>query len=129
MGKIHDQLDVMDFNRNTSEEKNLDDTSSFKGEVFTQMYEYWEDNFMSIFKKKKDLAVVDAILYLMKNNKSIENFNKKALYILIREMSGSNTQHITRVINAMKRKQNALIRDFRDKGIAFKHNVTGSVFL
>ena len=58
----------------------------------------------------------------------IENFNKKALYILIREMSGSNTQHITRVINAMKRKQNALINDFRDKGISFKNNVTGSVF-
>ena len=82
-----------------------------------------------VIARKKDIAVVDALLYLMRNNKNIENFNKKALYILIREMSGSNTQHITRVINAMKRKQNALIRDFRDKGIAFKHNVTGSVFI
>ena len=35
----------------------------------------------------------------MENRKNIENFNKKALYILIREMTGSNTQHITRVIN------------------------------
>ncbi len=128
MGKIHDQLDVMDFNRKTTEEKNMVDVTDFKFEVFNQMYQYWEDNFMRIFKKKKDLAVVDAILYLMKNNASIENFNKKALYILIREMSGSNTQHITRVINAMKRKQNALITDFRDKGISFKNNVTGSVF-
>ena len=33
---------------------------------------------------------------------NIENFNKKALYILIREMTGSNTQHITRIINFMK---------------------------
>jgi hypothetical protein len=129
MGKIHDQLDVMDFNRKTTDEKNNVDVTDFKFEVFNQMYQYWEDNFMRIFKKKKDLAVVDAILYLMKNNKSIENFNKKALYILIREMSGSNTQHITRVINAMKRKQNALISDFRDKGISFKNNVTGSVFI
>ena len=128
MGKIHDQLDVMDFNRKTTDEKNMVDVTDFKFEVFNQMYQYWEDNFMRIFKKKKDLAVVDAILYLMKNNASIENFNKKALYILIREMSGSNTQHITRVINAMKRKQNALINDFRDKGISFKQNVTGSVF-
>jgi len=65
----------------------------------------------------------------MKHNKNIENFNKKALYILIREMSGSNTQHITRVINTMKKKHNNLIRDFRDKGIAFKHNITGSVYV
>ncbi len=128
MGKIHDQLDVMDYNRDTNAENNMDNLTDFKLEVFKQMMEYWEENIFKIFKKKKDIAVVDALLYLMKNNKSIENFNKKALYILIREMSGSNTQHITRVINVMKRKQNSLIRDFRDKGISFKNNVTGSVF-
>ena len=128
MGKIHDQLDVMDYNRDTNAENNMDNVTDFKLEVFKQMMEYWEENIFKIFKKKKDIAVVDALLYLMRNNKSIENFNKKALYILIREMSGSNTQHITRVINVMKRKQNSLIRDFRDKGISFKNNITGSVF-
>ena len=128
MGKIHDQLDVMDYNRDTNAENNMDNVTDFKLEVFKQMMEYWEENIFKIFKKKKDIAVVDALLYLMRNNKSIENFNKKALYILIREMSGSNTQHITRVINVMKRKQNSLIRDFRDQGISFKNNKTGSVF-
>ena len=128
MGKIHDQLDVMDYNRDTNAESNMDNVTDFKLEVFKQMMEYWEENIFKIFKKKKDIAVVDALLYLMRNNKSIENFNKKALYILIREMSGSNTQHITRVINVMKRKQNSLIRDFRDQGISFKNNITGSVF-
>ncbi len=129
MGKIHDNLDVMDYNRNPGSEADEAGVKDFKLEVFDQMVDYWEENLFKVFKKKKDIAVVDALLYLMRNNKNIENFNKKALYILIREMSGSNTQHITRVINAMKRKQNALIRDFRDKGIAFKHNVTGSVFI
>ena len=128
IGKIHDQLDVMDYNRDTNAESSMDNLVDFKLEVFKQMIEYWEENIFKIFKKKKDIAVVDALLYLMRNNKSIENFNKKALYILIREMSGSNTQHITRVINVMKRKQNSLIRDFRDKGISFKNNITGSVF-
>ena len=129
MGKIHDQIDVMDFNRNPSAENSLRDGKSFKLEVFEQMFEYWDNNLFKVFKKKKDIAVVDALLYLMKHNKNIENFNKKALYILIREMSGSNTQHITRVINTMKKKHNNLIRDFRDKGIAFKHNITGSVYV
>ncbi len=129
MGKIHDQIDVMDFNRNPSAENSSKDGKSFKLEVFEQMFEYWDNNLFKVFKKKKDIAVVDALLYLMKHNKNIENFNKKALYILIREMSGSNTQHITRVINTMKKKHNNLIRDFRDKGIAFKHNITGSVYV
>ena len=34
---------------------------------------------------------------------NIENFNKKALYILIRERTGLKTQNITKVINVMKR--------------------------
>ena len=128
MGKIHDQMDVLDYGRKPAGENGNSDFKDFRLEVFQQMLEYWDDNLFRVFKKKKDVAVVDALLYLMKNTKNIENFNKKALYILIREMSGSNTQHITRVINVIKKKQNALIRDFRDKGIAFKQNITGSVF-
>ena len=34
---------------------------------------------------------------------NIENFNKKALYILIRERTGLKTQNITKVVNIMKR--------------------------
>jgi len=33
---------------------------------------------------------------------TIEIFNKKALYILLREISGARTQHITKVLNVMK---------------------------
>ena len=38
----------------------------------------------------------------------IEIFNKKALYILIREMTDTKTQHITKVVNVIK-------EDFSDK--------------
>ena len=36
---------------------------------------------------------------MIEKRENIENFNKKALYIMIREMTNSNTQHITRVVN------------------------------
>ena len=42
-------------------------------------------------------------LILMEKRENIDNFNKKALYIMIREMTNSNTQHITRVVNVMKK--------------------------
>ena len=38
----------------------------------------------------------------MKRRDEIENFNKKSLYILIREMTNANTQQITKVINVIK---------------------------
>ena len=48
---------------------------------------------------------------------NIENFNKKALYILIREMTGSNTQHITRIINVMKKYNKRLQHEFDKYGM------------
>ena len=63
------------------------------------MVEYWDENVGKIFRRQKDIMVADSVIELFRRRDSIENFNKKALYILIREMTGSNTQHITRVIN------------------------------
>ena len=54
-------------------------------------------------------------MFRMKEN--IENFNKKALYILIREMTGSNTQHITRIVNMMIKYNKRLYSEFDKKGV------------
>ena len=56
-----------------------------------------------------------------------ENFNKKALYIMIREMTGSNTQHITRVINQMKNYYRNMLEEFQQGGKIDTAN-TGSIF-
>ena len=69
-----------------------------------------------MFKKKRDIAVAYAILELMKKRDGIENFNKKSLYILIREMTGIRTQYITKVINIMKRHNVKLIHEFQKTG-------------
>ena len=44
----------------------------------------------------------------------IEIFNKKALYILIREMTNTKTQHITKVVNVIK-------KDFTENFIRFQN--------
>ena len=44
----------------------------------------------------------------MRKIDEIENFNKKGLYILIREMTGVNTSHITKIVNIMKSHYNKL---------------------
>ena len=80
---------------------------------------------MELFKRKKDLNVADSVIYLFKNRHNIENFNKKALYILIRERTGSNTQHITRVINQMKKQYLKMQKMFQSSGSVANMN-TGS---
>lgn len=55
-----------------------------------------------IFVKNRDLQVADSVLYLFKTRDNIENYNKKALYILIRERTGIKTQYITNVIARFK---------------------------
>jgi hypothetical protein len=55
-----------------------------------------------IFSKNRDLQVADSVLYLFKTRENIENYNKKALYILIRERTGIKTQYITNVITKFK---------------------------
>ena len=45
------------------------------------MLEYWDDNLFRVFKKKKDVAVVDALLYLMKNTKTLKTLTKNLIHI------------------------------------------------
>ena len=71
--------------------------------------------------------VADAVLELFRKKQFIENFNKKALYIMIREMTGSNTQHITRVINQMKKYYFNMYKEFTTDGSIDTSN-TGSIF-
>ena len=116
MYKLHTSTDSNSYsskmNDNSIDAGKSDDLVNF----FNEMTEWLEQNITTLFRRDKDIRVADAILYLMKNNQNIENFNKKALYILIREMTGSNTQHITRVLNNLKKKYLHLQRNYHRYG-------------
>ena len=56
-----------------------------------------------MFKKEKDRKVADAINILFKRRENLEIFNKKALYIYIREMTGVDTPIITKVTKILKK--------------------------
>jgi hypothetical protein len=114
--KSQDQLDVLDYRRNVMSEVKIEQVKDYYEVFFDEMLNYWDKNLMELFKRKKDLNVADSVIYLFKNRQNIENFNKKALYILIRERTGSNTQHITRVINQMKKQYIKMQKMFQSSG-------------
>jgi hypothetical protein len=66
------------------------------------LVQYWDFNLTRIFKKDRDIQIANAVVELLRRSDNIENFNKKALYLLIREMTDVKTVHITKVINKMK---------------------------
>jgi hypothetical protein len=51
------------------------------------MLKYWDINLTRVFTKKRDIQIADAVLELFRRSQHIENFNKKHLYLLIREMT------------------------------------------
>lgn len=55
-----------------------------------------------IFTNEEELAIADSILEIFRIRKSIDTFNKKALYVLIRERTGIKTPKITKVVNLLK---------------------------
>ncbi len=77
---------------------------------------YWEANITKIFNKQKDLNIAYAVIELFRNCERIENFNKKTLYLYIRELSNCKTQQITKVINKMKSYQNLVMKNYSNRG-------------
>ena len=125
--KSQDKIDVLDFKRDISSESTANEKNEFDREFVDKMLDYWDNNITNIFRRQKDILVADSVLELFRKRQNIENFNKKALYIMIREMTGSNTQHITRVINQMKKYYFNMIQEFSTTGDIDTSN-TGSIF-
>ena len=61
------------------------------------------------FQKESEKKVYDAVLILFDSAEEIEIFNKKAIYLYLRELTGMNTKQIVVQLNKMRSRY----RDFR----------------
>ena len=74
--------------------------------------EHCYDNLNYMFSSSVDIHVADSILHIFESRENIEDFNKKALYIFIRERSGLETNNITRVIKSLKQLYTDKFREY-----------------
>lgn len=97
-----DPLTIVDERRNIPTEV----VSIERQDLLTDFMREWSDwgieNVERLFVRERDQRIADAIFVLFRNCESIDNYNKKALYILIREQTDVKTQYITRVINKLR---------------------------
>jgi hypothetical protein len=104
--------DNWDTENNWAEEVRNDEHRTFND----RMLLYWDTHLENFFQKKRDIQIADAVLELFRRANYIESFNKKSLYLLIREMTGYPTHYITKVVNKMKERQMELYNEFDREG-------------
>ncbi len=93
----------------------LDDQEDSK-EFVKLMISYWDANITRIFKKKRDIDIASAVIELFRRADRIENYNKKALYLMIREMTDCKTSYITKVVNKMRTHVLRHLHQYRSEG-------------
>ena len=103
-----DKAPVEDLYKDETYSYNIEDDKEIeKLSYFIDRYiKYVEDNFDKFFPKGNDAKIADAILELFRKRENIEIFNKKALYIYIREIMATHelevkTPKITKIANRL----------------------------
>ena len=100
--KRSQDIGAIDLERNIVNEKIRFDLIEERKDFIDLFVNVVEKHLPLFFSKQRDIQVADTILYLFRTRENIENYNKKAIYILVRERTGVNSQHITSVINKIK---------------------------
>lgn len=85
---------------------------------------YFIDNFISyvdlhlfrIFPDQEDAKTADAVIQLFRHRESLDIFNKKGIYIYIREQTDQDTPQITKVIKSLKKVHHRLMQQYLDYG-------------
>lgn len=85
-------------------------------EFIKLMVEYWDQNVGKYFTKDRDLKIANAVVEIFRNADRIDIFNKKALYLYIREIADCQTQHITKVINKLMEPQRKIREEYYNTG-------------
>jgi len=109
-------ITLIDRSRNVTNEIALEKERSELDEFMEQFIIWCEKHTDELVNKERDKKILFAVLHIFKTRKDIENFNKKAIYIMIREMSDVKTQYITRVVNIIKDKFQEKFKRYKNSG-------------
>jgi len=100
--KRRESVDVIDTSRDLLNEKfdieQKDTLSIFFDEFISKM----ENELVNHFPDRNELMIADALLELFKYRENIEDFKKKTIYLMVKEITGVRTETITPVVRKMK---------------------------
>ena len=114
--KTHDRIDVASDIQKRNLMSGLVTKEDDMRDMIGHMIRYFNYKIPTMFKKKRDKDIAYAIVELLIRVDDIENFNKKALYILIREMTGVPTSNITKIMNVMRKHYKKISNEYYKTG-------------
>tara|TARA_Y100000310_G_C20699685_1_gene828564 strand:+ start:1733 stop:2476 length:744 start_codon:yes stop_codon:yes gene_type:complete len=116
--KSHNDIDsnITEIIQHSISKRSVDDVGRYAKDFAEQIVFYFENRGDKIFKKTSDLRIMYSVLELMKGVDKVENFNKKAIYLLVREMTGVKTSEITKVLNMMRKHYPKISKEFSQTG-------------
>jgi len=121
--KTHDSVDVLNYKYDDSYER-VAILKFFMDDLIV----FFENKIPEIFNKGKNIEIAYALLEILKNRENIEDFNKKAIYILVREMTDVKTSDITKVVNIFKTHYKKLHMEFYKYGYIDMNKRRGKFF-
>lgn len=84
---------------------------------FINLYvQYIDKNLNKLFPRELDAKTADAIMELFRKRENLDIFNKKALYIYIREIVDVDTPQITKITKKLKSTYAELFNDYYNDG-------------
>lgn len=83
-----------------------------RNEILERLIEKLDVELIDMFEKPEELKVAFAILEIFKRREKIEIFNKKAIFIYIREMTDAQSNTITKVIKKIKVLYVSILQDY-----------------
>jgi len=104
-----DKIIVDDLIKKSNDENHLSDFIDY-------FVDYVNSNLEKLFPRKHDQQTADVVLELFRKRENLEIFNKKAIYIYIREMIDVDTFQITKVVKVLKRVYYDIYNEYYENG-------------
>jgi hypothetical protein len=110
-------VEEVDSDKTITNELLLTQPQHFEESSFIDLFiKKVDDELLELFPKAQEARVGDAILELFKRRENIDIFNKKALFIYIKEITDAPTPVITKVIKVLKEIYKVMLNDYLEKG-------------
>ena len=113
----HADVEELDEDKNFMHETLKENEEQLNPDNFIDQYITYVDKYLyQLFPKTQDAKTADAIIELFRKRETLEIFNKKALYIYIREITDTSTPHITRVTKKLDTLRTRLFNEYYKHG-------------
>jgi len=117
--KLQERADVeeIDEDKNVMYETVREAEKQINPNNFIDQYICYIDKHLNtLFPKIQDAKTADAIIELFRKRETLEIFNKKALYIYIREMTDTTTPQITKITKKLNILRTRLYNEYYQHG-------------